>query len=347
MAKTGLVYSPRYLQHFTGTVEGHKRLQTIMDVLQEYRIADKLIKVEPYLAPLDIVQQVHSTKYLNALAGFAAKGGGTWAEETIVSRESYEIALLAAGGGLAAIDAMMQKRVDNVFAAIRPPGHHASRDRGGGFCLLNNVAIAAKYAQQRYGVKRIFILDWDVHHGNGLQSIFYDDPSVLYFSIHQDEIYPRTGLADECGEGQGEGFTVNVPIPRQSGDAGYCYILSKLVTPILKAYKPDIILIAAGFDSHFYDPLGSLEVTTQGYTRMTSILQNLASQICGGCLAAFLEGGYDLGSVGYSVAAMLSTMAGLNIQVNDLIEPPPDIVRPQTELRIYNSIEIQKKYWKL
>lgn len=347
MAKTGFVYSPRYLQHFTGTVEGHQRLQTIMDVLQEYKIADKLTKIEPYIAPLDIVEQVHSPNYVNALAGFAAKGGGTWAEETIVSRESYEVALLAAGGGLAAIDAVMQKRVDNVFAIIRPPGHHASREKGGGFCLLNNVAIAAKYAQQRFGLKKIFILDWDVHHGNGLQSIFYDDPSVLYFSIHQDGIYPRTGLSNECGEGPGEGFTVNVPIPRQTGDAGYYYIFNKLVEPILKEFEPDIILIAAGFDSHFYDPLGSLEVTTHGYTCMTARLQKIASQICGGRLAAFMEGGYDLGSVGYSVAAMLSTMAGLDIQVNELIEPPPDIIRPQTKARIDDSIETQKHYWKL
>ncbi|HEX3032918.1 MAG TPA: histone deacetylase [Bacillota bacterium] len=347
MVKTGIVYSPKYLQHFTGTVEGHKRLQTIWNVMEEHQIADKLVTIEPYFAPLEYVHLVHTPEYIEGLSGFASQGGGTWAEETIVSRESYEVALLAAGGSLAAVDAVMEKKVDNVMALIRPPGHHALRDKGGGFCLLNNVAIAAKYAQKKYGLERVFILDWDVHHGNGLQSIFYDDPSVLYFSVHQDGIYPRTGWSDECGAGPGEGFTVNVPLPKQTGNAGYYYTFTKLLQPILNQFKPDIILVAAGFDAHFYDPLGSLEVTTYGYMRMTSMLMEMADQVCNGRLVSILEGGYDLATVGYSVSGMISVMGKMGISVHDPVEPPPDVVRPQTRIRIDNSIDIQKKFWQL
>ncbi len=347
MARTGVVYSPKYLDHFTGTVEGHKRLQTIWSVLEEYRIVPKLTMVEPYAAPLEVIQLVHTPEYIQALERFAAQGGGEWAEETIVSRESYEVALLAAGGTTAGVDAVMKGTVDNVLALVRPPGHHAAKERAAGFCLFNNVAIAAKYAQKVYGLQRVLILDWDVHHGSGCQTVFYDDPSVLYFSIHQDGIYPRTGWANETGEGPGEGYTVNVPLPKQTGDAGFYYVFTRLLEPVVRQYQPELILVAAGFDAHFYDPLGSLEVTTGGFMRMTTMLKKLADEVCQGRIAATLEGGYDLGSVGYSVAGMLSAMGEMGIKVNDPVEPPSDVVRPQARIRIDDAIEIQRKYWKV
>lgn len=347
MAKTGVVYSPRFLDHYTGTLEKHKRLQTIWSVLEEYKMVPYLTMIEPYPAPEEIVQLVHTPEYIRDLASFTASGGGKWADETNVSRDSYEVALLAAGGCLAAVDALFSGRVANFAALVRPPGHHASRNRGGGFCLLNNVAIAAKYAQQKYGLQRVMIIDWDVHHGNGVQSIFYDDPSVLYFSTHQSGIYPRTGWANETGEGRGEGFTINVPLPNKTGDAAYYYVFNRLLAPVARQYQPELILLAAGFDAHFYDPLGSQEVTTNGYLRLTTMLKGLADEVCGGRIGAVLEGGYDLGTIGYSVAAMISALGELNIQVSEPVEPPVDVLRPQTQVRIDNAIEIQRQYWEL
>jgi acetoin utilization deacetylase AcuC-like enzyme len=216
--------------------------------------------------------------------------------------------LLAVGGALQAVDQVVDRRVRNAFVALRPPGHHAERDRAMGFCLFNNVAIAARYAQQQYGLKRVLIVDWDVHHGNGTQHAFEDDPSVLFFSTHQYPFYPGTGRASERGNGPGLGYTVNVPLAAGCGDQEYIEVFEKILYPAAQAFRPDLVLISAGFDAHREDPLAGMLVTEGGYERMTTIVREIAEQCCAGRLVSLLEGGYNLEALARSVERHLRTL---------------------------------------
>jgi len=212
----------------------------------------------------------------------------------MVSSASYEEARRAAGGGLTVLDAMMAGRVRNGFCAVRPPGHHAERDRAMGFCLFNNIAVTARYAQARHDLKNVLIVDWDVHHGNGTQNTFYADPTVFYFSIHQYPHYPGSGAADQTGRGEGEGRTLNVPLPAGCDDKAYREALVDRLIPAMESFPPDLILISAGFDAHRDDPLAGMMVTDEGFGGMTKLLVALAEERCGGRLLSFLEGGYSL-----------------------------------------------------
>lgn len=344
---TALIYSKDYLGHLTGNLENAERLESILQVLKETKVLTSLAMMEPRMATIAEARLIHTENYLARLAAFTAAGGGMWGEETPVAKDSYDIALLSAGGVLTAVDLVAKGGYQNSFALVRPPGHHAGPSRGEGFCILNNLAIAARYAQRNYGYKKIMIVDWDVHHGNGTQTCFYDDPSVFYFSVHQDGIYPRTGWTSEVGEGEGEGYTINVPVPKGTGDGGYYYIFTKILLPVIQEYQPDLILVAAGFDAHYYDPLASLEVTTPGFRKMTKLILEAAKEVCEGRVVMALEGGYDIASVGYPVAAVLAEMNQLNIKVDDPLLPPPNRILPQMRYRVDEAVRVQKNYWQL
>jgi acetoin utilization deacetylase AcuC-like enzyme len=228
--------------------------------------------------------------------------------DTHVSAHSYDVARLATGGVLAAVDAVMAGKARNAFVASRPPGHHALPERAMGFCLLNHVAIATRYVREKYGVQRVLIVDWDVHHGNGTQDVFYTDASVFYFSTHQYPFYPGTGAASETGEGPGRGNTLNVPLPARSGDAEIIGAFREQLLPAAEAFRPEFIFISAGFDAHQQDPLAQLQVTEAGYATLTRIVMDIAARFASGRIVSVLEGGYNLEALARSVATHLQVL---------------------------------------
>ena len=298
---TSIIYHPDYLLHETGNhPERKERLLAIMHLIEETEI--DLHKIKPEPASIEEMQYVHDPEYINKVKEYSEREMPL-DPDTVLCRESYHAALLAAGGMISAVDD------GRAFALVRPPGHHALSDRGMGFCLFNNIAIGARHAQ-RTGYDRVLVVDWDVHHGNGTQHIFYDDPSVFYFSVHQYPHYPGTGSAGETGSGAGQGYTLNVPLPAGSGDAEYVNVFKNILIPAALEFDPDIVLVSAGFDAHIDDPLAGMAVTTAGFGRLASIVSSIADRCCDGRLAITLEGGYDLNALSHSVLAVLKVMAG-------------------------------------
>jgi len=304
----GIVFDKRYLLHNTGAhVEVANRLRSIEEMLHKTGLLDRLKLIEPRFAKEEEILLNHTSSYIERLKNM---GPGHLDADTVVSEKSYETALLAAGGCLNMVDAIMKEEIDNGFAFVRPPGHHAERERGMGFCLFNNIAITARYLIKNHKIQRIAILDWDVHHGNGTQNSFYGEEEVLYLSIHRSPCYPGTGSLFETGEGDGEGYTVNLPIPSGVGDRAYLQSFEELFIPKIKAYKPEIILVSAGFDSHCYDPLGGMEVSAAGFGEMTRMLIQAANTLCAGKIGLFLEGGYSLDGLAESVKEVLMVALG-------------------------------------
>jgi acetoin utilization deacetylase AcuC-like enzyme len=304
MAKTGLVYHPAYLEHDMGAghPESPNRLRAIMQQLEQSGTAARLTRLAPRKAEDEWITQIHTASYLEMLKAEApATGRVSLDADTSMSPGSLTAAYLAAGGALAAVDAIMSKDVDHVFCAVRPPGHHAEAGHAMGFCLFNNVAIAARYAQKRYGLSRVLIVDWDVHHGNGTQHSFEEDPSVLFFSTHQFPHYPGTGRAIERGRGAGEGFTINVPMEAGEGDEEYRAVFQKTLVPAADAFKPEFVIISAGFDAHQDDPLAGMGLTEEGYEDLTGIVAGIAKRHANGRILSSLEGGYNLTALSASV----------------------------------------------
>ncbi len=304
MAKTGLVYHPAYLEHDMGAghPESPNRLRAIMQQLEQSGTAARLTRIAPRKAEDEWITQIHTASYLEMLKAEApATGRVSLDVDTSISPGSLTAAYLAAGGALAAVDAIMSKDVDHVFCAVRPPGHHAEAGHAMGFCLFNNVAIAARYAQKRYGLSRVLIVDWDVHHGNGTQHSFEEDPSVLFFSTHQFPHYPGTGRATERGRGAGEGFTINVPMEAGEGDEEYRAVFQKTLVPAADAFKPEFVIISAGFDAHQDDPLAGMGLTEEGYEDLTGIVAGIAKRHANGRILSSLEGGYNLTALSASV----------------------------------------------
>lgn len=311
MGKTGFVYHPAYLDHEMGAghPESPDRLRAILHQLEQSDTASQLLKITPRKAEDEWIMKVHTPEYVARLTQHAPTSGRVFLDpDTSMSPGSLSAAYLAAGGALAAVDAIMSKHVDHVFCAVRPPGHHAEAGRAMGFCLFNNVAIAARYIQQKYGLKRVLIVDWDVHHGNGTQHSFEDDPSVLFFSTHQYPHYPGTGRATERGKGRGEGFTINVPMEAGGGDEEYREIFLNALVPAADDFKPDFVIISAGFDAHRDDPLASMSLTETGYADLTGIVAAIAKRHASGRILSSLEGGYNLRALAASVDAHIKAL---------------------------------------
>lgn len=300
---TGLVYHPDYLKHDSGQYhpESSERLSFLIDYLGEKGLLSKLKNIEPCSASVEWLETVHDPHYIKMVEKICKNGGGMLDPDTHLGPESYKIALLAVGGVMTAVDEVMNRKIKNAFCAIRPPGHHAEKDRAMGFCIFNNVAVGARYVQKKFGLKKVFIVDWDVHHGNGTQNIFWTDPSVFYFSIHQFPHYPGTGSENEVGEGEGEGFTFNLPMCAGSGELEYIEAFENILYPMAVKFSPDFIFISAGFDAHENDPLAQINLTEEGYKRMTEVITKLASKCCEGRVVSVLEGGYNLTSLSTSV----------------------------------------------
>lgn len=304
MGNTGLVYHPTYLEHDMGPghPESPDRLRAIMQQLERSGTLARVTKIEARKAEDEWLTQIHSPSYVLSLNRHAPTSGRVSLDpDTSMSPGSLNAAYLAAGGALAGVDAIMARQVDHVFCAVRPPGHHAEAGRAMGFCLLNNVAVAARYVQKKYGVTRVLIVDWDVHHGNGTQHSFEDDPSVLFFSTHQYPHYPGTGRETERGKGAGIGFTINVPMEAGEGDEAYHTIFLKSLVPAADMFKPEFVIISAGFDAHKDDPLASMSLTEAGYADLTEIVAGIAKRHAEGRILSSLEGGYNLRALAASV----------------------------------------------
>ena len=311
MGKTGLVYHPAYLEHDMGAghPESPNRLRAIVQRLEESGIAARLVRIEPRKAEDEWITQVHPPNYLASLNRQAPTSGRVSLDpDTSMSPGTLQAAYLAAGGALAAVDAIMAQQVDHVFCAVRPPGHHAEAGRAMGFCFFNNVAIAARYIQKKYGLTRVLIVDWDVHHGNGTQHSFENDPSVLFFSTHQYPHYPGTGRETERGKGTGEGFTINVPMEAGEGDDEYRAVFQKVLVAAADDFKPEFVIISAGFDAHKDDPLASMGLTESGYAELTEIVAGIAKRHANGRILSSLEGGYNLTALAASVEAHIKTL---------------------------------------
>lgn len=267
----------------------------LSETFRKSGVLDSAIRVAPRLASEDDVHLVHTRAYWkNVLRDVDRKASRLSTGDTDLGEHTLETALLAAGGVMAAVDAVFEGKAANAFAVVRPPGHHANASRGMGFCVFNSVAIAARYAQKAYGVDRILIADWDVHHGNGTQEIFYADPSVLFFSTHQWPWYPGTGSADETGEGAGVGYTINCPLAAGAGHADVLGAFRKRLLPAAMQFKPSLVLVSAGFDSRRGDPLGRFTLKDSDFAEMTSLLMEIAEASAGGRVVSVLEGGYNL-----------------------------------------------------
>ncbi len=312
MRKTGLIYHQDYLRHYAGAghPERSERLESIMEYLTKTKLLYKLVRIDPYPAGIDWIAKVHTVDYINFVKQACEHDYRYLDADTGICTDSYRIALLAAGGAMVAADAVMDKKVNNAFCAVRPPGHHAEKDRARGFCLFNNIAISARYLQQRYQIEKVLIVDWDVHHGNGTQNSFYDDPTVFYFSVHQWPHFPGTGLQIEKGIGKGEGFTLNVPLSGGNGNDDYIDVFENQLVPAAKNFKPDFFLISAGFDGHYQDPLANMQLTEKGYGQLTQIVVDLADEFCEGRIISLLEGGYNLEMLARSVATHIETLLG-------------------------------------
>jgi acetoin utilization deacetylase AcuC-like enzyme len=331
---TGYVYDPAFLEHNrAGHVERRERLETTMELLRERQLLDKLVEVRPTQVPMDHLLQVHHEHYVKLVREVSERSGGNLDPDTYVNGSSFDVALLAAGGLLNLVEAIMSEEVTNGFALVRPPGHHALPGRGMGFCLFNNVAVSARYALQDKGLSRVLIVDFDLHHGNGTQEIFYDTSQVMYFSTHQYPYYPGSGHWSEIGEGDGEGYTVNVPLPAGVGDEGYERVFDEILYPLAERYQPQIILVSAGYDAHWADPLGMMQLSTSGYAHLASVLKEMAEELCHGRLAFTLEGGYDLRATSHSIAATLQALAGEGIY--DQLGPSPQPSVPIDDLIIH------------
>jgi acetoin utilization deacetylase AcuC-like enzyme len=320
---TCYAYDPIEQQHtLPGHPENRERLRSTLALLRQRGLLDRMdaLPVEPI--PLEYLHWVHPPRYVARVQALDEAGGGHLDPDTYVVPGSYQAALASAGALAGVVGAVAEGRARNGFSLMRPPGHHALADQGMGFCLFANAAIAARVAQRVHGLARVLIIDWDVHHGNGTEAIFYDDPTVAFFSTHQYPLYPGTGAAEDIGRGPGRGATMNVPLPPGVGDAGYLRVFDELLTPFARRFRPDIILLSAGYDAHWQDPLASENLSLLGFAQLAARVRDLAEELCDGRLVATLEGGYHLQALSHGVMNTLLAFMGEEAGAEDPLGPP-------------------------
>jgi acetoin utilization deacetylase AcuC-like enzyme len=318
-AQTGFLYDERFLDHDDPDhPENARRLRAITALLDQSGIAGELYPLPIRPATEAEIAAVHDRRLIEALQILAYEGGGPIGLDTYMTSDSWAAAALAAGAVIQATEAVVRGEVSNAFALVRPPGHHATPTRSMGFCLINNVAVAAQYAREQLGIERVAIIDWDTHHGNGTQDIFYDDAHVLYCSTHTWPLFPGTGDWREMGEGSGLGLTLNVPLPYYLDDEGYNQAYDQLIIPAVRHFRPEIILVSAGYDAHWSDPLAPMNATVAGFASIARKVYNLAADVCSGRLVCALEGGYNLQALAACVLATLRVLQGRA----DLVEDP-------------------------
>lgn len=345
---TAIVKDYRYLNHETSSFhpESPKRLEAIYKMLEGADMKGKFLSVEPRPAEKSEIEMIHTSSYVNTVASTANSPHCYLDPDTETSPESYETARLAVGGLCNAIDAVIDGKAKNSFAFVRPPGHHAEADRAAGFCLFNNVAIGAMHAIKKFNMERVLIVDWDLHHGNGTQHSFYDDPRVIYFSTHQYPYYPGTGSVQETGRGKGQGYTVNVPLRTGPGDMEFVKIFTEILKPVALEYKPELVLLSAGFDIYFQDPLGGMKVTPKGFACLTRILLNIAETCCKGRFAVTLEGGYHIGGLTSSAKMVLNEMCGeARVTAEELARMAKE-ANPSIDSIIKTVVNQLSPYWK-
>lgn len=345
MRKTAIMQSEVFLKHDPGPghVEVPARLLGLYRELASDEQRRRFLFPEFAAAGQEVLALNHSHKYIAQVAATAGRPFEVLDPDTHTSPRSYEAACLAAGAAVAAVELVAAGEVDNAFALVRPPGHHAEHDHSSGFCLFNNIAIAAHYARQKLGFKRILIFDWDLHHGNGTQHAFDDSDQVLFLSTHQFPCFPGSGTLSEVGRGKGEGYTINVPLPGGQDDAAFARICNELLVPLARAYQPELIMVSAGFDTYAGDPLGSMMVSELGYAYMTRVLTELASQLCQQRLVLVLEGGYNLGIMERGVLSCLGEMAADQAREEAEFAALRQAAPPLRALE--QAREVAKKYW--
>lgn len=364
--KTGYIYDESYFWHDNGSgtlyltsggylerdvfVEDPLTKRRINNLLFRCGLMKSLKQIEPRSATRDEIEYFHTPAYVDNVKELSDTTGGDAGDHAIVGRGSYEIALLSTGGAIQAVDSVMEGEVDNAYALTRPPGHHAEADFGIGFCIFNNVAIAAKHAQQKYGLERILVLDWDVHHGNGTEKAFYNDPNVAFFSVHQHLSFPNnTGYKEDVGEGKGKGYNINIPLPPGTGDAGYIAAFESIIAPIADEFQPELILISAGQDPGMFDPLGRMMMTADGFGQITDVMMRLADKHCDGKIVLCHEGGYSNGYVPFCTLRIIEQLSGIKTDVEDpFVEGSqgyPDKLYSNQKEAINEIINVQKQYW--
>lgn len=324
----GYVFDPVYLEHDTGThIENKRRLEAVMTGLDRKGIRQLLTAIPARPASQTEVALVHRSDYITRIGDYCRRGGGWWDADTFMSTGSYNAALYAAGGTIAAVEAVVKREIRRAYALVRPPGHHATAGQAMGFCLFNNIAIAAAYALQTMGLKRVIIIDFDVHHGNGTQEAFTHNPYVLYISTHQYPLFPGTGHIDETGRGTAEGTAINIPMPAGCGDSEYTAIFEEIVIPAARRFNPEIILASAGYDGHWADEMSHMRLSVNGYHTITGIISSLADELCGGRTVFCLEGGYNLEVLTAAVNNTFNKWLGENA-FEDTLGPPPNPIKP-------------------
>ncbi len=346
MSKTGIVRDDRCLKHLPGEghPESHQRLEAIYSILDEPELQAHIMPVKTRMAIRDELLEIHTPEYIDKLATTALRSHCALTPDTLTCADSYNAALLAAGGLMQAIARVESGELTNAFALMRPPGHHAERSRALGFCLLNNVALAAGFARKSLGMRRVLIVDWDVHHGNGVQHAFERDASVLFISIHQNLRFPGTGFFTEIGGGQGEGFTLNVPLPGGYGDSEYAALFNQVIRPVALEFEPELILVSAGFDTHIKDPMGGMRMTPQGFKALTRIMMEIAAVCCQGRLVLSLEGGYHLEALKTSVAAVLQELTDITVYNASELAAQADPKKVNYALK--RALNVHRHYWK-
>lgn len=343
---TAIVRDRRFLKHRTppGHPERPERLEALHALLDEPDMRGRFVAVAPRAADEDELQWVHSADYIRWVAATAKEPDTRLSADTYVSAGSFAAARLAAGGVFAALAAVVAGDVRNAFCLVRPPGHHAERSRAAGYCLFNHAALGACYAQRVLGLRRVLVVDWDVHHGNGTQHAFERDPSVLFFSVHQARLYPGTGLFTDVGLGPGEGFSVNLPLPKGFADGEYAVIFEKLLNPLAREFAPELILASAGFDAHVADPVGGMRLTAAGFAGLTRGVMDIADALCGGRLVLTLEGGYHLPALRASVKAVLLELTAT--EPCDLAGLRASADPGKLDSVLKRSMQVHGRYWK-